>query len=346
MSVKFSKTAVALGIAGLGLIASGQALSQTTLTMSSWVPATHPLTKELIMAWGAEVEKKSAGKIKINMLPKAPANPPGTFDAVRDGLVDISYTVHGYTPGRFTLGKMAEFPGLGDDATSSSVAYQRVYERHLAKVGEHKGVHVITVFTHGPGEIYNTKKPIQSLDDLTGMKIRVGGGVINDIAKVLGVNALLKPAPESYEILSSGVADGVFFPPESVASFKLDKLIKYVTLVPGGMYNTSFVFMMNEDRYNKLARADKDIVDSLSGEHAARLAGHAWAIGDRAGNEAVKANNIPVITANAAFVSALAQRVKPIEEAWYAEAKAKGVDGAKVMAEFRAEIKKVAAEKR
>ena len=244
---------------------------------------------------------------------------------------------------RFT--KLAEFPSLGDDATASSVAYQRIFERHLAKAGEHKGVKVLAVFTHGPGQIYNTKKPINTIDDLAGMKIRVGGGVVNDIAKLLNVNALLKPAPESYEIISSGVADGLFFPPESIASFKLEKLIKFVTIVPGGMYNTSFVMMMNEDRFNRLSRQDQDLINSVSGEHLARIAGQAWENGDRAGIEAMRANQMQITTANPAFMAALLQKVRPLEEAWYKEAQAKGVDGARVMSEFREEIRKVAAGK-
>jgi len=74
--------------------------------------------------------------------------------AVRDGLVDLSYSVHGYTPGRYTLSKIAEFPFLGDSAIATSVAYQRIYQKHLAKFDEHRGMKVITVFTHGPGNIF------------------------------------------------------------------------------------------------------------------------------------------------------------------------------------------------
>jgi len=77
------------------------------------------------------------------------------------------------------------------------------------------------------------------------MKIRVGGGVVNEVAKAIGTVPMLKPAPESYEILSQGVADGVFFPKESPLSFRLLPLIKHVTYVPGGLYNVSFMMIMN-----------------------------------------------------------------------------------------------------
>lgn len=338
---KISWKAVAATAVG-AVVAAGPVAAQTiTLTGSTWVSPTHLLTQDVMGGWGREVEKASGGRIKLNMLPKAVAAAPGTFDAVRDGLADVSYTVHGYTPGRFVLSKVAEFPSLGNSSEITSVAYNRIYDRHLAKANEHKGVKVLAVFTHGPGQIYNVKKPITKVEELEGMKFRVGGGVVNDIAKALGMNALLKPAPESYEILSTGVADGTLFPAESIASFKLEKIIKYVTLVPGGLYNTSFVMMMNEDRWNKLSKQDQDIVMSVSGERLARLAGKAWDTRDAFGVDVMKQNGIQTTIATSEFVGAVGKKTGGIEKAWYDEAKKKGVDGAKVLAEFRDEIRKV-----
>ena len=63
-----------------------------------------------------------------------------------------------------------------------SLAYQRIHEKYLENAGEHKGVKVLSVFTHGPGHIYNTKRPIKSIADLQGLKVRVGGGVVWGIA--------------------------------------------------------------------------------------------------------------------------------------------------------------------
>jgi len=337
-----AKRLTVTAIAAAGLFIAVPATAQTTLTLSSWVPPQHLLTRAM-MEWASEVEKASGGRIKHTLVPKAVAAPPGTFDAVRDGLADVSFSVDGYTPGRFVLTRVAEFPQLGETATTVSIAYERISRRHFAKADEHKGVKVLTVFTHGPGEIYNTKRPIKALGDLVGLKIRVGGGMVNELAKNLGVDALLKPAPQSYEILSTGVADGVFFPAESVASFKLEKLIKYATLVPGGLYNTSFAFIMNPATYNKISAADKKVIDDWSGEKLARLIGKYWDRGDEVGREALKTNNVPTITADAAFIKDLNAKVGPLEESWFKLAAEKGIDGKKVLADLRAEIKKVEA---
>ena len=321
--------------------ASVASQAQTVLTASSWLPPAHTLS-ETQKAWCDELEKKVPGKVRCNVLPRAVSAPPGTFDAVRNGLADLSYTVQGYTPGRFVTTQMAEVPFLGNSSESNSVAFQRMYGKYPAIAAEHAGVKVIAVFTHGPGIVFNTKRPIAKVDDLGGLKFRVGGGMVNEITKALGMNVTLKPAPESYELLSSGVMDGTLFPAESVESFKIDKVIKYGTSFPGGLYNTAFVFMMNQATFDKLPADVKKAIDELSGEYAARMFGRGWDRVDRRGMAFMQAAGVQFTKADAAFVNAVQDKTAPVEERWAAAAEAKGLkDPKKVLAEYRAEIKKL-----
>jgi TRAP-type transport system periplasmic protein len=258
---------------------------------------------------------------------------------VKNGLADISFTVHGYTPGRFVLTQMAEFPFLGDAAEPLSVAFTRVAMKHPAFAQEHQGVHVIAMFTHGPGMLMNMKHPITKVDDLQGLKWRVGGGIVNEVTKVLGMNAMLKSATENYELLSGGIVDGTLLPAESAESFKIDKLIKYVTTFPGGLYNTSFVMLMNQARYDKLAPDEKKAIDAISGEVAARILGRHWDNADRRAYALMQANNVQITKADAKFVSEVKAKTSALEAKWAKDAEAKGLkDAAKVLAEFRAEI--------
>ena len=219
--------------ATLALIAGAPAHAQTVLTMSSWVPPTHSLTRDVLMVWAANVEKATNGRVKFQMLPKHPSAPPGTFDAVRDGLVDVSFVTASYTPARHVLPLMAELPGAGATAEINSVAFSRIHWKYFQPVNEYKGVKLLGVFTHGPGQMFTVNKPVRTVADLAGMKIRSGGGISEAAAKALGASPLVKPAPESYELLSSGVADGTFFPSESIKSFNLDKVVSPDTLPPG-----------------------------------------------------------------------------------------------------------------
>lgn len=318
-----------------------QVSAQTVFSVSSWVPPTHTLSvaqKE----WCDALEKESAARMKCNILPKAVSAPPGTFDAVRDGLADISFTVDGYTPGRFINTQMAEFPFLGDNSMATSVAYQRIYSKYFAPLGEHRGVKVLGVFTHGPGTIFNSKKPVNSIADGATLKWRIGGGNINELTKLMGWNTTLKPATEAFELLSTGVMDGTLFPDESIASFKLS-MIKYATTLPGGLYNTSFVFMMNPAKYDALSAQDKAVVDKLSGEYVARNFGAGWdKVDDASVNGAQKAQGVQRIKASDAFVNEIKAKQAGLEDKWAAAAEAKGLKNAKaVLAEFRAEIPKV-----
>lgn len=331
----------ALFSAVLACAAAG-ASAQTVLTTSTWVPPSHALT-EAQKEWCALLEQKVPGKVKCNHLPRPVSAPPGTIDAVKNGLADLSFTVHGYTPGRFVMTQMVEVPFLGESAEVTSVAYQRLYQRTPAFATEYpQGVKVLAVFTHGPGIVFNTKRPVTKIDDLSGMKFRVGGGMVNEISKVLNMNVTLKPAPESYELLSTGVMDGTLFPAESVEGFKIDKVVKYATTFPGGLYNTSFVFMMNQAKYDAMAPEVKKAVDELSGEFAARLMGRNWDKADRRGMAFMQANGVQFTKADAAFVKAVGDKTGALEDAWAKAAEAKGLkDAKKVLADYRAEIKKL-----
>jgi TRAP-type C4-dicarboxylate transport system substrate-binding protein len=311
--------------------------------MSSWVPPSHALTKDVLAVWAQNVEKASNGRVKLQMLPKHPSAPPGTFDAVKDGLVDVSYVTASYTPARHILPLLPELPGGGATAEINSVAFSRIHWKHLHAIGEYKGVKLLGVFTHGPGQMFNIKRPITKVEDLAGMKIRSGGGISEQMARALGASAFVKPAPESYELLSSGVADGTFFPLESINSFKLGTVVKYATLFPGGFYGSAFGFFMNEDRWNKLAKEDQEAITSVSGEALARLAGKAWDAADRAAFEDMKKAGIQITEASPELIQGVKERAKVIEDEWVKNASAKGLDGAKVLVEFREEIKRVAA---
>jgi len=326
-----------LGAAAAALVC-GPVAAQTVLTVSSWVPPSHSLSiaqKE----WCDLLEKNTTGKMKCNILPRGVAAPPGTLDAVKNGLADVSFTVHGYTPGRFLYTQMAEFPFLGNTAEPISAAFNKIAMANPEFAAEHQGVKVIAFFTHGPGIVFNTKKPVTQVADLQGLKWRVGGGMVNEITKTLNMNVTLKPAPDSYELLAGGVMDGTLFPAESTESFKIDKLIKHATFFPGGLYNTSFVFMMNQGRYDKLSAEEKKAVDAISGDVAARGFGRNWDKVDRRGIALMQANGVQMVKADAKFVADVKSKTSGLEAKWVKDAEAKGLkNAAKVLADFRAEI--------
>jgi TRAP-type transport system periplasmic protein len=249
--------------------------------------------------------------------------------------------VDGYTPGRFVFTEIAEFPFLGDSSTATTVAYQRIYDKYFAPLGEHRGVKTLAVFTHGPGIIFTVKEPVSSAAEASRMKFRIGGGNINELSKLMGWNTTLKPATSSFELLSTGVMDGTFFPDESLQSMRLN-MVKYATTFPGGLYNTSFVFMMNQVKYDSLKPQERAVIDKVSGEAAARLFAAGWDRTDAASRDIQKQTGVQRQAADAAFVNEVKLKQAALENKWVATAESRGLKNARtVLDEFRAEIQKV-----
>jgi TRAP-type transport system periplasmic protein len=118
--------------------------------------------------------------------------------------------------------------------------------------------------------------------------------------------------------------------------------VRHKTSFPGGLYNTSFAFVMNEGAWKKISKADQDAITKLSGEYAARMFGRGWDQVDRRGNAFMQAAGVQPVMANKAFVDEIRTRTKGLEERWVGEAKSRGLTNAdQVLREFRAEIGKI-----
>jgi TRAP-type C4-dicarboxylate transport system substrate-binding protein len=329
------KSAIALLTLALS---AGVASAETVLTYSSWLPWTHPVNIAIYIPWMDAIEAETNGRIKFKRLPKAVASPPAHLDAIRTGQADVGFTVHGYGRKRFAAYLFAELPFLGDSALATSVALQKTHEKFLADKDYYAGTKLIGMNMHGPGVIHHSTKNIMVPEDMKGQKMRTGGPIALAIVEAWGGVSIRQPAPKSYEILSSGIADGILFPFESLPSFKITDIVKYSTVMPGGWYSSSHYFMMNESKYNALPDEDKAVVDKYSGVAFAELAGNGWDQINGAGKEAVIAAGNSIKTAPDATVKALEELNEGFLETYYESAAAAGVDGKAMYDYFRAEV--------
>ena len=338
------QTIAAAALAAVAMVA-GEASAQTTLRVANWLPPTHPLIQDIVRVWIRQVEEATQGRVKMQVLDAPLGPPPAHFDFAVNGVADVTYGVHNYTPGRFPTTELAELPFLSDTSRDLSVAYWRVYEKHLAKANEQRGVQVLGVFTHGPGHLYTTKREVSSIEDLKGLKIRIGGGISQEVAKAMGVVTVQAPSTQAYEILAQGVADGIQFPAESIAFFNLHNVTKHGTLFPGGLYNVSFFLVMNQARWNSLPEEDRKAILSVSGEKLARLAGEAWDRADARGHESMKQAGVVEKPAPEALVAAVQKAVQPVVDRTLANIQAKGIDAKAAYEALKAEVAAVKAGK-
>lgn len=334
---------VLAGAAALALGLANGAQAQTELTFSTWVPLNHPISTYIFNPWFEKVEKESGGKVKFKTLPKPIAAPNQHYDAVVKGQVDMAYSTLGYQPERFFPYLIAELPQLGETAVHNGVALWRTHQKYYEKLGVLKEVVLIGLMTHGPGMMHHTKKPIMNPEDLKGQKIRVGGDVPKLIVEHFGGVVITQPAPKSYEILSQGIADGIFFPMESVKSFNIAKIVTHTTYVKGGLYSSSFWFAMNKDKFDKLDPAAKAAITKNGGEVFARLAGAGWDKADADGLAVAKENKNTYGEASPAFVAELSKLTAKIEAEYATKLDKLGLPGKQVIADYRAELAKIKA---
>jgi TRAP-type C4-dicarboxylate transport system substrate-binding protein len=315
------------------------ASAQTAIRYSNWLPPAHSMRVDVIEPWIADVEKVTAGRVKINTIPKVVGAVRAQFDVAKDGQADLVLFVPGYTPGRFDILEAAQLPFLGDDPEKIAPAVDRNYRKHMAQYGELKGVHPLSVFVVSPGQLFNKVRPLKTIADFKGLKMRSPQVTANQALTLLGAIPVTKPVSETYELLSSGVLDGTFMPAESIGSFKLTDLVPYTTIVPGAIYNTVLIFGINEDKWNSISQADRDAITKISGDVFARSVGRAYAKGDKAVYDTILKSGRTIETLSPAVVTELKTLLQPIERDWAEKAKKKGVaDPQKLLEQLRAEI--------
>ncbi|WP_286239266.1 TRAP transporter substrate-binding protein [Neptuniibacter halophilus] len=320
---------------GLFMGVAGQAAAETTLRVASWLPPTHPQNAVVWPTWSKWVEEATEGRVKV-AIEYGMGHPKTMYELVEDGVVDASFSYHGYVPGRFKLTQAVEQPLLGASAEAASVAHWRIHQKYFAKANEHDGLEVIGLFTHGPGQIHMAE-PISSLSELSGKKIRLGGGVQGEIGHRLGVTAVGAPAPKVYEMMQQGVIDGVFIPMGEQKSLRLKEVARNVIMLPGGMYMGSFAMFMNPEFLEDLDPKDREAIMSVSGEKLSAMAGRAWDAGDAEGVEAAKEAgvNITMVKAGDPLAEEFVAITKGMDEAFLESVSDRGVDAKAALAELR-----------
>jgi len=312
---------------------SSQVMAEKVMKIGTWLPPTHFMNAKVLPTWGKWIEEATEGRVKIK-IENSNGHPKALFDLVQDGVYDSSWSFHGYVPGRFELTKIVEIPGLDTSAEAASVAHWRVHQKYLSKAGEHRGLVLAALFAHAPGQIH-LREPISSLSELKGKKIRIGGGIQTDIANSLGIKGVTASAKKVYELVSQGVADGVFFPMGEKNSLRITEIAPFTLKISKGIYLGSFSVVINEDFMNGLSQKDRDAIMAVSGEKLSALAGGTWDKDSAKGEDAAIAFGNTVKIADEAMVKEYAAKTAHIEKDWLKSAAKSGVDVEAALQELR-----------
>ena len=319
-----------------GTLAGTAAHADVTLVMSSWLPPRHPIVVNAMKPWAREISDVTEGRVTVRVLAKPLGAPPAHYDMARDGVADITYGLHSFTTDdRFERSRIGQFSFIGDDAVSGSTAFWNVYTEMLDAEAEHEGVQVLGLFVHGPGVLHNNVREIETLDDISGLKVRTPGGYIADLMEDLGATTLFMSSGEVYEKLSRGVIDGVTFTYEALTAFNLTDDLQYTMRVPGGLYNTTWFLVMNGDKWSEISEEDQEAIMSISGEAFAQRVGEAWNAADEAALEEIREAGIEIHDAPEALLDDIKARAATYEQEWADMIAEDGFDGTAALEAMR-----------
>jgi TRAP-type C4-dicarboxylate transport system substrate-binding protein len=286
----------------------------------------------------------SEGRINIEVYPamQLGGTAANLYDQVADGVVDIAWTLPGYTPGRFPVSEVFELPFMPASAEATSQAFYEFYETHLQE--EFGDVHILTVHVHGPGLFHMRGNQIRALGDLRGRQVRAPTTRMNRTLEVLGASPIGMPVPQVPESLSRGVIEGTVLPWEVTTSLRLAELVDNHSTFEGypGLYTSTFVFAMNRASYERLPDDLKAVIDANSGMAEAQLVGRVMDEGDQPGLEAAQAQGNPIYTFSAEEKARWQEATQPVVEEWVAQMNGVGLDGEALLQEARDLIAKYA----
>ena len=160
---------------------------------------------------GEQSEKDSGGRITVKRFPGSQMGPVQQhYDLARTGQADVSWFLHGATPGRFPLTEIVQVPYLVGSAEIGTKVLNDPELRSKYLDAEHKGVKVLLLLTHQPGNVHTTKKPIRTVEDMKGLRLRFASPTIRDFVAALGGTPVGVLPTEQVEQLQKGTIDGVF----------------------------------------------------------------------------------------------------------------------------------------
>ncbi|MEZ5931824.1 MAG: TRAP transporter substrate-binding protein [Alphaproteobacteria bacterium] len=307
-------------------LASAQNVS---LRLHQFLPPIATVPAHILKPWGEQLAAASDGRLTIEHFDSMSlgGRPPELMDQARDGVVDLTMTLVGYTPGRFPRTEVFELPFMMTDPVATALAFWEMVETDFQE-NEYADVKILGAWVHGPGLVHSID-PVTRLEDMQGKTLRGPTRVINDLISELGATPVGMPLPAVPEALSKGVVNGTVIPWEVTPAIRLTELVHNHTEFLGkeALYTATIVMVMNKAQYEALPDDLRAILDAESGAKLSGFASQVMYDYDKPGREiAVKAGNT-IIQLDEAEVARWKEAAQPVITRWVAEMEGKGIDG-------------------
>ncbi len=307
-----------------------------------WPPQAMASVK-VIGPWCDKVAAESANRIKCQMLPamSGGGSPPQLVDRVKDGVDDLVITLPGYTAGRFPMMEVFELPFMTNSAEAGASAAWEYMQKYAGK--EFPGTKVLATWVHDQGYVHTTSKPVKTLDDFKGLKMRAPTRQTNKLLAKLGATPVGMPVPAVADAVSKGTIDGFVLPWEVLPAFKLQELVKFHTetdLSRPALYSAGFIFAMNQAKYDALPADLKKVIDNNSGAALSKQIGKIWDESRTAGRKTATDRGNTFTLLSAAETDKWAAAAAPLYDEWVADMDKLGHPGKQMLQDARAMLVK------
>ena len=316
---------------------SAQAQEVTLKVHHFWPPGAMPPTK-ILQPFCDQIAADSKNRMKCQIYPamQLGGKPGQLIDQAKDGVVDIAFTLPGYTAGRFPIMEVFELPFMMNSAETGSKAAWDYYNKYATK--EFPGIHPLMFAVHDNGYLHTRDKQVKQLSDLRGLKMRAPTRQTNKLLASLGATPVGMPLPAVADAVSKGTIDGFALPWEVIPSVKLHEMVKYHTETPDSkpaLYTALFIIAMNQAKYDSLPADLKAIIDKHSGAVLSAKAGAVWDQSKAVGRKpAVDRGNV-FYTLSDAETDKFIKASAPLYEQWVADMDKRGLPGKQMLEDAR-----------
>ncbi len=297
------------------------------LMYSNFFPPTH-IQSKLAQQWSDEVAKRTDGRVTISYFPGGTlTKAKQCYDGVVEGLSDIGMSALAYSRGRFPTMAAVDLPLGHKSGVAATKVANAVYDKF--KPEELSDVEVMFFHAHGPGLLFTAKKPVKTLEDIKGMKLR-GTGNSAQLLKALGAAPVAMSMPDTYQAIRKGVVNGGVYPMETNKGWKMGEVVDYCTLDYPVGYTTTFFVVMNKNKWNAISEQDQKIITELNKEFSARH-GQAWDDSDKAGRDFLTAKGGQFIELSEAEGKRWKEKAAPMMDDYIAKAEQKKLNGKEIL---------------
>ncbi len=262
---KIAGATLALGIAA-------QTAAATELKLADFQPPTHFVVDKVYAPFAEAISEATGGDVTVEIFMggELGPGPAEQYNRVVDGVADLAFSLPGYTASNFPMTLLTELPGSIDAETGT--------DRILANIDmlsdEYRRVVLVALWNNAPNLLFMAEKPVDTLEDLAGLNIRVPSRNAGLVVQAWGANPVSMPAPEIYNAMQTGVLDGAMIDATTLGAFRLAEVTSHITI---GMDSTisDFFIVMNRDVFESLDETAQAAI--LEAGKAASVNGHdAW----------------------------------------------------------------------